>query len=56
MGHSIKKTYARIMAKGGELADLKGELQVTYNPASRSGFFRPNGRGGKEKNWGYQVT
>ena len=31
--HNIKKIYARIMAKGGELDDLTGELQVAYNPA-----------------------
>lgn len=31
--HNIKKIYARIMAKGGELDDLTGESQVAYNPA-----------------------
>lgn len=31
--HNIKKIYARIMAKGGELYDLPRELQATYNPA-----------------------
>lgn len=31
--HNIKKIYARIMAKGGELDDLTGELAVAYNPA-----------------------
>jgi transposase len=31
--HNIKKIYARIMAKGGEVDDLTGELQAAYNPA-----------------------
>ncbi|MBT9143233.1 MAG: hypothetical protein DDT29_01632 [Dehalococcoidia bacterium] len=31
--HNIKKIYARTMAKGGELDDLRGELRVAYNPA-----------------------
>jgi len=31
--HNIKKIYARIMAKGGELDDLTRELQAAYNPA-----------------------
>ena len=31
--HNIKKIYAGIMAKRGELYDLTGELQVAYNPA-----------------------
>ena len=30
--HNIKKTCARVMAKGGEFDDLIRELQV-YNPA-----------------------
>ena len=31
--HNIKKIYARIMAKGGELDDLTRELQAAYNSA-----------------------
>jgi hypothetical protein len=31
--HNVKKIYARIMAKVGELDDLTGELQVAYSPA-----------------------
>jgi len=31
--HNIKKIYIRIMAKGGELDSLTGELQAVYNPA-----------------------
>jgi transposase len=31
--HNIKKIYARIMAKGGELGDLTRELVAIYNPA-----------------------
>jgi transposase len=31
--HNIKKIYARIMARGGELDGLREELQATYNPA-----------------------
>jgi hypothetical protein len=30
--HNIRKIYARIMAKGGELHSLTRELQVVYNP------------------------
>jgi len=30
---NIKKIYARIMAKGGEMHDLTGELQAAYNSA-----------------------
>jgi len=32
MVHNIKKIYAKIMAKGGELDGLTTELQATYNP------------------------
>ena len=31
--HNIKKIYAKIMAKGGDLDDLTRELQAAYNPA-----------------------
>jgi len=31
--HNIKKIYAKIMAKGGELDGLTRELQAIYNPA-----------------------
>ena len=31
--HNIKKIYAKIMAKGGELDSLTRELQAVYNPA-----------------------
>ena len=31
--HNIKKIYARIMAKGGELDDLTRELMAAHNPA-----------------------
>ncbi len=31
--HNIKKIYARIVAKGGELDSLTKELQAVYNPA-----------------------
>ena len=30
--HNIKKIYATIMAKGGELDDLTGKLQAAYYP------------------------
>ena len=30
--HNIEETYARIMAREGELDDLTGELQVVCNP------------------------
>ena len=31
--HNIKKIYAKIMAKGGELDSLTRESQAVYNPA-----------------------
>ena len=31
--HNIKKIYAKIIAKGGELDSLTGELQAVYKPA-----------------------
>ncbi|GFP21431.1 transposase [Candidatus Hakubella thermalkaliphila] len=31
--HNIKKIYAKIMAKGGDLDSLTGELEAVYNPA-----------------------
>ena len=31
--HNIKKIYAKIMAKEGELAELTTELTAAYNPA-----------------------
>jgi len=31
--HNIKKIYAKIMAKGGELDSLTRELEAVYNPA-----------------------
>jgi len=31
--HNIKKIHAKIMAKGGKMHDLTGELQTAYNPA-----------------------
>ena len=31
--HNIKKIYTRVMAKGDELDDLTGKLQVACNPA-----------------------
>ncbi|MBA7523310.1 hypothetical protein ES705_15434 [subsurface metagenome] len=31
--HNIKKIYAKIMAKGGELHRLTRELQAVYDPA-----------------------
>ncbi len=33
LGHNIKKIYAKIVAKRGELDSLTGELQSAYNPA-----------------------
>jgi hypothetical protein len=30
--HNIKKVYARIMTKWGEMDDLTRELQAAYNP------------------------
>jgi len=36
MVHNIKKIYAKIVAKGGELDGLTRELQAVYNPASLS--------------------
>jgi ABC-2 type transport system ATP-binding protein/transposase len=35
--HNIRKIYATIMAKGGELHSLTRELQAAHNPAQRSG-------------------
>ena len=47
--HNIKKIYAKIMAKGGELDRLTRELEAAYNPPEVDiillkdvgGFFRP---------------
>ena len=33
--HNIKKIYAKIVAKGGELDSLRRELQAVYNAAVR---------------------
>ena len=47
--HNIKKIYARIMAKGGELDDLTGELQVAYNPALEKRLLPSRWKGTEEE-------
>ena len=48
--YRIKKIYAKIVAKEGELDGLTGELRVAYKAASRSDFFRPDGKKVKKIN------
>ena len=54
--HNIKKIHVQIMAKGGELGDLTGELQVAIIPFREAASSVQMEGEGRSKNWGYQLT